>query len=75
MSPVGPLPPAPRHSESPGPSAHTYTVLVFDELVPAPWAIPVEAEDDTKAIAVARALHPLKRRELWCGHRLVAEIL
>ena len=72
MSPVGPFHPAQSHSDPPVPSAHTYTVLVFDELLPAPWAILVEAEDDIKAIEAARSLHPLKRRELWCGQRLVA---
>jgi len=70
MSAVDPPPAAPRHSDPSGSSSLTYTVLVFDELLSTPWAILVEAEDDTKAIEVARALHPLKRRELWCGHRL-----
>lgn len=72
MSPVRRLDLAPRQSEPPDLSAHTYTVLVFDELLPAPWVILVDAEDDTKAIEAARALHASKRRELWCGHRLVA---
>jgi hypothetical protein len=49
-------------------------VLVFDELVHAPWAVVVHADDDEKAIAMVRTLHPSKRRELWCGARLVAEI-
>ena len=70
MSPVGPHPPAPR----PTPATHVYTVLVFDELVHAPWAVVVEATNDANAIALAQVLHPSKRRELWCGHRLVAEI-
>ena len=73
MSPVGPLPPAPRHTDAPRP-ARSYTVLVFDEFVPTPWAILVEADNDAEAMALARSLHPLKRRELWCRHRLIGEI-
>jgi len=72
MSPVRPPLPAPRPAD--GPSPHAYTVLVFDELVHAPWAVVFQAEDDAKAIAMLRALHPSKRRELWCGARFVAEI-
>jgi hypothetical protein len=63
---------APRPSAPPQPSARTYTLLVFDDLLPAPWAIIVGAEDDAKAIEVARSIHPLKRRELWSGQRLVS---
>jgi hypothetical protein len=73
MSPLGPLPPAPRHDADKA-APRLYTVLVFDDLVPAPWVVLVEADNDTKAIAIARSLHPTKRRELWHRHRLVAEI-
>jgi len=72
MSEVGPHPQATRPTD--GPTAHVYTVLVFDELVHAPWAVVVEAGDDAKAIALTRSLQPLKRRELWSGDRLVAKI-
>jgi hypothetical protein len=72
MSEVGPHSQATRPTD--GPTAHVYTVLVFDELVHAPWAVVVEAGDDAKAIALTRSLQPLKRRELWCGDRLVAKI-
>ena len=71
MSPVGPTPPAPRPTDAP--TRHAYTLLVFDEMVHAPWAVVFEAED-AKAVAMVRALHPSKRREIWCDHRLVAEI-
>jgi hypothetical protein len=73
MSSAGPLPPAPRH-DADKPAPRHYTVLVFDDLVPVPWAIVIEAEDDIEAITVASSLHPSKRRELWCRHRLIAEI-
>jgi hypothetical protein len=72
MSPVRPHPPATRPTDARTP--HAYTLLLFDELVHAPWAVVFEADDDAKAIAMGRALHPLKRRQLWCGPRLVAEI-
>jgi len=29
---------------------------------------------DAEALTLARSLHPSKRRELWCRHRLVARI-
>ena len=72
MSSVGPHPVAPRPTD--GPMPHAYTVLVFDELVHAPWSVVFEADDDAKAVALARALHPDRRRELWCGDRLVTKM-
>ena len=73
MSSVAPPPSASRHNDG-GPALHSYTLLVFDELVHTPWAVVLQAKDDAKAIAMARTLHPHKRRELWCGDRRVAEI-
>jgi hypothetical protein len=72
MSPVRQHPPAPQPVD--GPAPHAYTVLVFDELVHAPWAVVFQADNDAKATAMLRALHASKRRELWCGRRLVAEM-
>ena len=50
-----------------------YTVCVFDEGLLVPWVRLVDARDDCEAIALARAIHPSKRREIWDRHRLVAE--
>ena len=70
--PSSPTSPAPQPVD--GPAPHAYTVLVFDELVHAPWAVVFQADNDAKATAMLRALHASKRRELWCGRRLVAEM-
>jgi len=51
-----------------------YTLLVFDELMGAPWVVLLDAEDDADAIRLAGAHHPTKRRELWHRHRLIAAI-
>jgi hypothetical protein len=52
---------------------HIYTLLVVDDVIATPWAILLEAENDSDAVALARSHHPNKRRELWQRHRLVAE--
>lgn len=75
MSPVPPFP-APRHSgpEAADTARRLYTVLVFEEDLPVPWATLIEAGDDGEAVRLARSIHPLKRREVWDRHRLVADI-
>jgi len=48
-------------------------LLVLDEDFASPWAILLDAENDSDALSLARAHHPGKRRELWLRYRLVAE--
>jgi hypothetical protein len=54
---------------------HSYTLLVFDDLLSKPRVVIVEATNDAEAIAAARARHPSRRRELWSGNRFVSEML
>ena len=51
-----------------------YTVCVFDEDLAVPWVELLDARNDQEAVALARAIQPSKRREIWDRHRLVAEL-
>jgi hypothetical protein len=75
MSPVPPFP-RPGHpgTQAAEPARRLYTVLVFEPDLHVPWATLVEAADDGEAVRMARSIHPLKRREVWDRHRLVADI-
>lgn len=50
-----------------------YSVRIFEDGFVVPWIKLIDAENDSEAIGVARSILPSKRRQLWDGHRLVAE--
>lgn len=55
-------------------SERVYTLCVFDEALIVPWVQLLDASDDVEAMDLARSVRPSKRRELWHGHRFVADV-
>jgi hypothetical protein len=55
-------------------SVRLYTIRLFDDELVVPWVELIDAHSDDEAIALARAIHPSKRREIWDRERLVAEL-
>lgn len=73
MNKAGPISSAPSPPANSPRLLHAYTLLIVDEEIGSPWAILLGAENDDDAVALARAHHPTKSRELWLRDRLVAE--